>query len=427
MRVLLFQRYASYRFIADFTEDFRAAGHVAEWLPPTEGPHLPSHVRRFAPDCVFCVGASPAVAKAVAGRVPCIFYELDKILNFALWDGAPAGEQDVVFTTYRDDIATFHGFGFRHVHYLPFCPNIARTAAPPSADASPEFGLSFVGSIVREQTNDYRTLLTHGRAALAHVPERLACFESLARFLADVLHQQDRHLGTNEYLIPAALHTAPARATEAMNAFQLTPQMLAGILAKEAAHRQRRHWLSEAGSVDLWSPEAPDTLSPGLVYRGPATQYADSGPIFTRSLASFNLQRLYARDGLSDRVFNVLASGGCLLADANPALLELFEPGHELETFSNPAELRELAARLRAEPGRRQRIAAQGHRCLQSRHLFRHRIAQMLARLPGAGRTQRFSLAPRPEISADQFQPLGDLGSLPHATSGEHSDQPKLS
>lgn len=389
MRVLLFQRYPAYRFIADFARDFTEAGHTAEWLPTAEGPRLPWHVQRFRPDIVFCVGASPAVAKAVAGRVPLVFYELDKILNLSLWDGAPAGESDVVFTCYRDDQTLFRRFGFRHVHYLPFCPNLARQPAATETDTPAESGVSFVGSIVREQTNDYRLLLRKGRSALAADRPRLARFEQAVDFLETALAAQDRGFEHNEYRLPAALRAMPPETGAILASFRLTPPGVLNILAKEAAYRQRRYWLEQIGSVDLWGTEAPPAFWPGLAYHGPVDQYTGSGPLFARSLATVNLQRIYARDGLSDRVFNVLGSGGCLLADDSAELTALFEPGSELETFATPDELRAKIERLRGDPERRRHLCRQGRRCIQTRHRFRHRITEMLLRLPGSAPVRR--------------------------------------
>ena len=387
MRILVFQRHATYRFIADFAEDFRTAGHTVEWLPPTEGPRIPAHLLRFAPDRVFCVGASPALAKAAGGRVPIIYYELDKILNLSLWDGAPAGERDVVFTTYRDDIATFRGFGFRHVHYLPFCPNIARRAADPASTPDlpppPEHGVAFVGSLVREQTNDYRHLLDHAHRSLAGRAEAQRQFDTLSRRLSSVLEDQDRAYAPPEYRIPKLLDgPQPAGVGEAMARFSLPPATLANILAKEAAYRQRTFWLSALAEVDLWGPEGPAEPRPGLHYHGPLDQYSACGDVFARAAANLNIQRIYARDGLSDRVFNVLAAGGCLLADSNPALLELFEPGRDLEVFETPEELREKATRLQRDLAYRARLVRNGHAILHERHLFQHRLQQMLSLLP---------------------------------------------
>ena len=313
MRILVFQRYSAYRFIDDFAEDFRAAGHTVEWLPPTEGPRIPAHLLRFAPDWIFCVGASPALAKAVGGRVPIFFYELDKILNLSLWDGAPAGERDVVFTTYRDDIATFRSFGFRHVHYLPFCPDIARTAVAPAAapdlPADTEYGAVFIGSLVREQTNDYRNLLSHAHRSLASKVEAQQQFETLSRFLSEVLDEQDRFYAPPEYRIPGLLHgRLPTGVAEAMARFGLPPAVLANILAKEAAFRERTFWLSALAEVDLWGPEGPVDSRPGLHYHGALDQYLGCGYVFAHAAANLNIQRIYARDGLSDRrrAFNLL-------------------------------------------------------------------------------------------------------------------------
>jgi hypothetical protein len=212
-------------------------------------------------------------------------------------------------------------------------------------------------------------------------------FERLAVHLELLLSEQDQLIPLNEYTVSNAVSTLPNWALEATREFGLSPMAIAGILAKEVAHRQRLFWLGYLPAVDLWSPDAPGISSPFISYRGEIDQYTGSGPVFARSAANINIQRLYARDGLSDRVFNVLAAGGCLLADANPAIVELFEPDKEVLLFSSPEELRAQASHVLHDRALRHRIAERGHRCLRSRHLFRHRIHEIISRLPGRAAT----------------------------------------
>ncbi len=415
MRVLLFQRHDSYRFIADFARDFEDAGHTAAWIPSTEGPRLPAHLRHFGPDFVFCVGASPAVAKAVGGRVPVVYYELDKILNHALWDGTPAGDRDVVFTTYRDDIGLFRQFGFQHVHYLPFCPNISRRSiddADHAAAGCRDEGVTFVGSFAGETANDYRMLLVHARNKLANQPEAFSVFRRLADHLAGILAEQDRHLASLEYRIPELLETHSTPEIEAAKIrFRLPTPTLAALLAKEVAYRQRKLWIEQLPFIDVWGPDQPHSPPPGVTYHGPVDQYEGCAQVFRTAAANLSLQRLYARDGLSDRVFNVMAAGGCLLADANPAVLELFEPGFDLLTYSSPEELREQTARLQADIPLRTRLARNGRRCVEARHLFRHRIDEMLVRLPGA------PIAAAPRVTAPRA--AAGIGCFPEPPEGD--------
>lgn len=401
MRVLLFQRHASYHFIADFALDFERAGHTAVWIPHSEGPRLPAFVRHFKPDFVFCVGASPAVAKALSGWVPIVYYELDKILNHTLWDEAPVGEHDAVFTTYRDDIGLFRQFGFQHVHYLPFCPNIARSWTSP-ADGMPSNNRPvFVGSLAGESGNDYRLLLVHARNQLADKPEALSVFGRLADHLASILAEQDRYLTSFEYRIPELLMSRTTPEIEAaMIRFRLPMQALVGILAKEVACRQRHVWIEQLPNVDLWGPDRPTSAPPNLIYRGPVDQYRGCAAVFHGASANLNLQRLYARDGLSDRVFNVMAAGGSLLADACPALLELFEPGYDMEVYSTTEEMREKVIRLQNDRIHRAKLARNGRRKVEERHLFRHRLAEILDRMPTAAAPRRMaSSSPRQQTA----------------------------
>ncbi|MBI4342356.1 MAG: glycosyltransferase [Candidatus Omnitrophica bacterium] len=87
------------------------------------------------------------------------------------------------------------------------------------------------------------------------------------------------------------------------------------------------------------------------------------------------------KDHVSMRVYEVLASGTMLLANALEA--GAFEAvglrdRQELAVYRTPGELFELAAYYLAREAERRRIAAAGHRLVAERHTYRHRAEQIV-------------------------------------------------
>ncbi len=73
-------------------------------------------------------------------------------------------------------------------------------------------------------------------------------------------------------------------------------------------------------------------------------------------------------------------SGACYLTEWAPGLEELYEVGHEIEAYRDPAELAEKARALAADPARRARLRAAGQR----RALAEHSIGNTIERISKA-------------------------------------------
>jgi hypothetical protein len=85
-----------------------------------------------------------------------------------------------------------------------------------------------------------------------------------------------------------------------------------------------------------------------------------------------------AKDETSTRTYEIPASGGFMLHERTPELLELFREGEEVACFDSVEELAEKIDHYLAHPGERERIAAAGHaRCVPA-YAYDGRMAQIL-------------------------------------------------
>jgi GT2 family glycosyltransferase/spore maturation protein CgeB len=84
---------------------------------------------------------------------------------------------------------------------------------------------------------------------------------------------------------------------------------------------------------------------------------------------------------VSNRIFDVLASGGVVVSDRNDGIDELL-PG-VVPTFSSAVELREIVERLLAHEGERAALAARGRAAVLAKHSLDHR-AETIAPLLGS-------------------------------------------
>jgi spore maturation protein CgeB len=80
---------------------------------------------------------------------------------------------------------------------------------------------------------------------------------------------------------------------------------------------------------------------------------------------------------ISNRVFDVLACGGCVVSDALPGLDELLD-GSVL-TFTSTDELAASVGDLLADRARRGALVARGRQLVLAEHTWQRRAAQLVA------------------------------------------------
>ena len=156
-----------------------------------------------------------------------------------------------------------------------------------------------------------------------------------------------------------------------------------GLGAERCAQANRRRWLlaSGAGKVgglrvigdDGWKP-----LLPGTEILPPVDYYTALPEVYARAEAVLNITSLLLPQSLSQRHFDVWASGGMLLSDATSGLeifpVELTEP----MTLRGPGDFMIRCAWFRAHPQSAHdlRRAWRGH--LRAHHGYEQRIQQII-------------------------------------------------
>ena len=135
-------------------------------------------------------------------------------------------------------------------------------------------------------------------------------------------------------------------------------------------------------------------------------------------------QRSETRGGTSNRVWRVLASGGCFLGEYVDNIEEFARHGVHALWYRHRADAVELARRALADPAWRARMASAGREHILSRHTYAHRLD---AAARGAGLhldVVRMLEGPPPGEAfhaerGEQHQPAGVPGSRREA--GRHA------
>lgn len=146
-------------------------------------------------------------------------------------------------------------------------------------------------------------------------------------------------------------------------------------------YHYRAETLAALADLDLriWGPVP-------RFYTGPLRRYAQGRSIFLRDKAAcFNAAKIVVNtlfpmefDGLNARAFEIAGCGGFQLITHSEAVARHFEPGREIETFEDLAELRAKVRYYLAHETERRAIAAAGQRRAHAEHTYQHRLRQML-------------------------------------------------
>lgn len=151
---------------------------------------------------------------------------------------------------------------------------------------------------------------------------------------------------------------------------------LNGVLS--AFYRQRgvASMLRYPGAIEVWGDAGWTDCQPH--YRGPADHGEELTQIYCASAVNLDIPRLYQRQTVTMRIFDILACGGFLLAERSDAMEAVFTEGVHLAYYDSHETLPDVIGRWVADPLGRQNIAAAGRAEVLARHQIEHRVSVIL-------------------------------------------------
>ena len=160
----------------------------------------------------------------------------------------------------------------------------------------------------------------------------------------------------------------------------------AGLGAERCAQANRKRWLlaagaGKAGGVRVVGDEGWKTLLPGAEIFAPVDYYAALPEWYAKAQAVLNVTSLLLPHSLSQRHFDVWASGGLLLGDASRGLDIFPEALVKPMRLRGPEDFLVRCAWFQAHPADalELRHAWRGH--LRAAHGYEHRIARIMETL----------------------------------------------
>ena len=117
----------------------------------------------------------------------------------------------------------------------------------------------------------------------------------------------------------------------------------------------------------------------GGVVRGAVFSVVVRGARLMLGIDALEVQRAEARGGTSNRLWRVLAAGGCFLGEYVDNVEEFARHGRHALWYRHQADAVELARAALADDALRARLAAEGRAHVLARHTYAHRLPRLLA------------------------------------------------
>jgi spore maturation protein CgeB len=369
--------YLEYHLVLnDAVECLRQKGHQLVGLAPQSlTVELFNHTcAQHQPDWVFSINFSPAIA-SLCGRLglPYLSWTIDPLPSsrVQLLDGT----QPALCLALAHDphvVAQFENLGLPAQHILLAAPSQRRQPVTDAQALAPyQCDASFAGSsLVDELLSLDRMLTPLGGDNLSG--QAL----SWAKTITDTCAQDTAYNGLASLggwdALPPVLQKHCAALSDREQLMRLMDGALTAFYRQQTISRLK-HW---RGDMHVWGDAGWSAIHPG--YKG----FADHGDELTRiycaSAVNLDIPRLYQRQSVTMRVFDILAAGGFLLTEYNPALADVLVAGQHLAFYNASDDLTDILTDWVHRPDDRKAIAHAGRNEVMAKHLISHRVDTLL-------------------------------------------------
>ena len=359
-------------FASDLAEQLRRLGYSIVQVSPDQlsVASFQGLTLRHRPALVLAINFAAALAALCSGfSVPYVTWTIDPLPPDRLCSTIQFDPKlCLAFAHRRSLVEQLSSMGCR-AHYLPL-------AAPPRRHPIQDqtrlerwrCGVSFVGGSLASDVEQFESwqssqqLSGRIRARLNHELREL--FE---RDIDDL-----NFCGLTPHTLAAAGPTIGALAA------RTPPNELCYLLNGQLGYWQRRRVIEALEPLDLVVHGDDGFSRFARGYRGLAEHTEELTAIYNASRVNVDMPRLYQREIITMRVFDVLACGGLVLTEHQPEVTRLFEPGKHLATYRDIDELVRVTRELCSNPERAAEMGLRGRDAVLASHTIAHRVTTIL-------------------------------------------------
>lgn len=405
-------------FVQDLVEALQDIGFsVLSWNPRAVSETETIHqLKTYNPHLLFSINLCRGLPEICENLgLPLLVWEVDPTIE-RLPPARHSFSHTRIHTYRKSRVAYFRAAGFPHTEYLPLAANPKRRhPVELTAEERERYGaeISFVGSSMVDQAATLFELYQGLAAGLRRNPEgpnslkdvdaphRLpfsktddhenplpganrGTFRYCDRLWELALEYQRRT--PDQYLLEGFLERRGLGQAGSALVQDANGRIvdLIQCMAEAAASERRLQILTSLPHEKLrvWGDENWRRILPeNLTYCGTASHFRELTLIYNGSKINLDINRIYQRDIVTMRVFDIMACMGFVIVDTSDTLGELFDLNHEVVTYRTVEALRPLVEHFLTHEDERLQIAEAGHRRVIKEHTIRKRVEQMLQNL----------------------------------------------
>ncbi|SFM42955.1 protein of unknown function [Thermodesulforhabdus norvegica] len=316
-----------------------------------------------------------------AAGIPVVFWEIDPTIE--LIPPLPEAHSNTIIYSYRKArIPLLKEAGFFRVDYLPLASNHFRFRPSPLTDEQRiRYGadISYVGS----------SMVNEGKRLLSLCLDRLSSPHEKEKIIRAVERQNKCF---SKFILPDLLPTlikglSMPWVIEDTNGTSIDATM---CIAEECASRRRITVIRSLSTfhpkyrVRIWGDDGwRSVIPPGVEYSGPAGHYHELPIIYNATKINIDINRIYQKEIVPLRVFDVLATGSFILVDHSDEAAKLFDG--KVVMYNSLKELREKVEYYLKNEEERLAIARECREVILKRHTLSQRLQKILSDLQVLG------------------------------------------
>jgi hypothetical protein len=269
------------------------------------------------------------------------------------------------FVHQRALVSRLSAGGLPDVRYLPLAAAGRRHREPCSSEELAPYrtAISFVGNSLAAETSALERALQHAGWAPA-------LQQRVERWLQELADRAGRDASLGKLSPDDLPDWLPIESVDDSARFA---DLFDGRLA--ALHRSQVVRALSPLQIAVYGDPGWSRVAAG--YRGPAGHGDELTKIYRASAVNLDIPRLYQRDIVTLRAFDVMAAGGALLTESASELSSLVPPGC-MATYDSTEELVSRAEHLTTHPEQARDMAQAGRECIIREHLLEHRVTRLL-------------------------------------------------
>ncbi len=275
-----------------------------------------------------------------------------------------------MFTYDAGNLGIMRDKGYRNIFYLPLATDVERFRPGQPGREEWRAEVSFLGNSMVHAVDKYLHLSELDAGVQRRVPELAAEFgegvelsveEFLRNSYPDLLQRMENFPTDEHRLSFEALITWEATRHYRLSCVRELLPFRPLIVGDEG-------WKTLLGEGN-WR------YLPSLDY------YNDLPRFYPMSKIGFNCTSRQMKGAVNQRVFDVPACGGFVLTDHREQMEALFEPGSEIISYNDIAEIGPLLEKWLADDAGRGRVTAAARKRIMAEHTYEHRLSALVEKM----------------------------------------------